>query len=654
MSTLDSLCINAIRGLSIDAVQKANSGHPGLPMGAAPMAYTLWTKHLHHNPRNPKWFNRDRFVLSAGHGSALLYSLLYLTGYDLPLEQLQQFRQLHSMTPGHPENILTPGVEMATGPLGQGFGHAVGMALAERWLAATFNRPGHDLIDHYTYVIASDGDMMEGISHESGALAGHLRLGKLIVLYDDNDVTLDGPAELSFSDNVEMRFRSYDWQVLRIDGMDVAAVDRALIEAKLEKDRPTLIMAKTIIGYGSPNKQGTQKAHGSPLGPDEVKLAKEALGIPLEPTFYVAEEALAAYRTAVDAGAKREADWNAAFAAYEAEFPSEATALRDAIAGKRGAKWLEALPSFTNENQATRKASNAVINAIAPDLATFIGGSADLSESTLTTQKGSGDFSFENPTGRNIFFGVREHAMIAAVNGMVLHGGVRSYGGSFFCFTDYCRPSIRLACLMEIPSIYVFTHDSVGLGEDGPTHQPIEHLTAMRAIPNLNVFRPCDGNETSAGWKVAMESEHSPTLLVLSRQNLPTLSPGEVRNHPAEKGAYVLQEASGEAKVVLIGTGSEVMVCTKARELLEAEGIPTRVVSMPSWLLFERQCPEYRASVLPKGVKTISVEAGTTLAWPRYAGLNVGIDRFGLSAPGEQALKELGITPEHVVALAKG
>jgi transketolase len=618
------------------------------------MAYTLWTKHLRHSPSNPKWFNRDRFVLSAGHGSMLLYSLLYLTGYDLPLAEIKNFRQLHSMTPGHPENILTPGVEMATGPLGQGLGQSVGMAIAESWLAATFNKPGHTLIDHYTYVICSDGDMMEGISHEAASLAGHLKLGKLIVLYDDNDVSLDGPTSLSFSDNTEGRFRSYGWEVLRVDGMDPKAVDRALTEAKIKTDRPTLIIAKTIIGYGSPNKQGTQKAHGSPLGPDEVKLAKENLGIPLEPEFYVADEALAEYRTAESKGKELEAEWHDRFKAYEAEYPEEGRLLRSAIAGEFGSDWIQELPSFSDEKQATRKASNAVINAIAPKLPTLIGGSADLSESTLTTQKQSGEFDFENPGGRNIFFGVREHAMIAAVNGMVLHGGVRSYGGSFFCFTDYCRPSIRLAALMEIPSIYVFTHDSVGLGEDGPTHQPVEHLTAMRAIPNLNVFRPADGNETSAGWKVAVQSDSTPTLLVLSRQNLPTLTPATVTDHPAEKGAYILSESSSALRVVIVGTGSEVQVAAKAAEMLEAEGIPAQCVSMPSWLLFERQRDEYKQSVFPKGVPVVSVEAGSTMAWPRYADACVGIDRFGLSAPGEEALKELGITPEHVVSAAKG
>ena len=660
MPTLENQCINAIRALAIDAVQAANSGHPGLPMGAAPMAYVLWTKHLRHNPKNPHWFNRDRFILSAGHGSMLIYSLLYLTGYDLPLSEIKNFRQLHSQTPGHPENFATVGVEMATGPLGQGLAHSVGFAMAEKWIGANYNKPGHDLIDHHTYVLVSDGDLMEGVSSEAAAIAGHLGLGKLIALYDDNDVTLDGPASLSFSENIELRFRSYNWQVIRIDGMDTSAVDEAIKEAKRETERPTLIMAKTIIGFGSPNRAGSSESHGKALGPEEVKLTKENLDIPLEPTFYVADEALAHYREALDKGQAAETKWREGFSAYEAAFPEEANRLRAAIAGELGSDWLPHLPSFgPDEKQATRQASNKVINALSPHVNTLIGGSADLSESTLTTQKAEKQFTKENPTGRNVFFGVREHAMIAAVNGLTLHGGARGYGGSFFCFTDYCRPSIRLAALMECPSIYVFSHDSVGLGEDGPTHQPVEHLTAMRAIPNLNVFRPADGNETAVAWKVALQSTKTPTLIVLSRQGLPTLTPADVQNHPAEKGAYVLLEATGPLDpsnprpLTLIATGSELFVAVKARELLEAAGTPTRVVSMPSWLLFEKQSKEYKENVLPKAARKVSIEAGSTLAWPRYADQCIGIDRFGLSAPGDQVMKEFGITPEHVVEVAK-
>lgn len=653
-TNLDELCINAIRGLSIDAVQAANSGHPGLPLGAAAFATALWKRHLKHNPKDPKWFNRDRFILSAGHGSMLLYSLLYLTGYDLSLDDLKNFRQLNSKTPGHPENMLTPGIEMTTGPLGQGFGHGVGFAIAEQWLAATFNKPGHELIDHYTYVLCSDGDLMEGISYEASSLAGHLKLGKLIVLYDDNDITLDGPASLSVSENHELRFRALEWHVQRVDGMDIEAVDKAIAEAKREKDRPSLIMCKTIIGYGSPNKAGSSKSHGSPLGAEEVKLTKEKLGIPTEPAFYVAPEALESWRTAEGIGAEMQKEWSERLNAYAAEYPEEGKRLRALIVNDFGNEWVDALPVFTDQKIATRKASSNVINAIVANHPSLIGGSADLSESTFTTQESSGQFTADNHKGRNIFFGIREHAMVAAVNGITMHGGVHGYGGSFFCFTDYCRPSIRLAALMECPSVYVFTHDSVGLGEDGPTHQPIEHLTAMRAIPNLNVIRPCDGNETSSAWKVALQSTHTPTLLVLSRQNLPTLTPQDVKNHPAEKGAYILQEASnGSPKVIVVGTGSEVMVATAAREKLEAEGIPTRVVSMPSWFLFTTQSEEYRNSVLPKDVKKVSVEAGSTMAWPKYTDAQVGIDGFGRSAPGDVVMKELGITPEHVVEVAK-
>ncbi|AIE86534.1 transketolase [Fimbriimonas ginsengisoli] len=652
--TIEELSINAIRALSMDAVQAANSGHPGLPMGAAPMAYALWHRHLCHNPKDPKWFNRDRFILSAGHGSMLLYSLLYLSGYDLPLAEIKRFRQLHSQTPGHPENVLTPGVEMATGPLGQGFAHAVGFAIAERWLAATFNQPGHNLVDHYTYVICSDGDLMEGVSYEASSLAGHLKLGKLIVLYDDNDISLDGPTSLSVSENHELRFRAAEWHVQRVDGMNVDAVDQAIQAAQQVTDMPSIIMCKTIIGFGSPNKQGTSKSHGSALGPDEVKLAKQNLGIPLEPDFYVADAALEHWRQAVDQGEKLQREWAHALNEYAAEFPDEAKRFRALLVGEFGRDWLDALPVFTDEKQATRKASNTVINAVADKHFGLLGGSADLSESTLTTQKSSGQFTADNPSGRNVFFGVREHAMIAAVNGITLHGGAHGYGGSFFTFTDYCRPSIRLAALMECPSTYVFTHDSVGLGEDGPTHQPVEHLTAMRSIPNLNVFRPCDGNETSAGWKIALESKRTPTLLVLSRQNLPTLSSQDVRNHPAEKGAYILQEAAGgKPQVILIGTGSEVSTCAAAKALLDAEGISARVVSMPSWWLFAQQSKEYQASVLGTGIPRVSVEAGSTLAWPRYSDVQVGIDRFGLSAPGEEAMKEFGITPENVAKVAK-
>jgi len=651
--SLDDLCINAIRGLSMDAVQRANSGHPGLPMGAAAFAYTLWTKYLHHNPANPHWFNKDRFILSAGHGCMLLYSLLYLTGYDLSIDDLKQFRQLNSRTPGHPENLLTPGVEMATGPLAQGFSHSVGFALAEAWLRATFNRPGHNIVDHYTYVICSDGDLMEGLSNEAASLAGHLHLGRLIILYDDNEISLDGPTAMSFTENVGGRFEALGWHFQRVNGMDVSEVDAAIREAQHVTDKPSLIACKTIIGFGSPNKAGTSKSHGTALGPDEVRLTKEALGIPLEPDFYVAPEALDKYRTALAHGADLEAKWNEAFAKYEAAYPELAKTLGDAIAGKFPNGWLDHLPSFPDAGS-TRKAGKTVINAIAPYHDTFLGGNADLSESTFALNTNSGEFDWDKRTERNLMFGVREHAMVAAVNGMTLHGGLQVYGGTFFVFSDYCRPSIRLAAIMHCPSILVFSHDSVGVGEDGPTHQPVEHLTALRAIPNLNVFRPADGNETAVAWKIALESKETPTVLALTRQDVPSLTPANVTDHPAEKGAYTLLEATGgQPKVILVGTGSEVQLCTGAREKLEADGIPTAVVSMPSWFLFEKQSDEYKAKVFPAGVKRVSVEAGCTLAWPRYSEAQVGIDRFGLSGPSKQVLAALGMTVDHVVEAAK-
>ena len=653
MTGLDASCINAIRGLSIDAIQKANSGHPGLPMGAAPMAYTLWSKYLHHNPRNPHWFNRDRFILSAGHGSMLLYSLLHLTGYDLSIDDLKQFRQLHSLTPGHPENFTTAGVEMATGPLAQGFGHSIGFALAETWQRANFNKPGFDVVDHYTYVIASDGDMMEGLSNESASLAGHLHLGRLIVLYDDNEISLDGPTSLSFTEDVGARFEALGWHVQKIDGMNVDAIDAALREAKHVTDKPSLIACKTIIGYGSPNKAGTSKSHGSALGPDEVKLTKEFLGLPTEPDFYVDPAALTEWRKAIEHGAALQAKWEKLFDDYKAAYPELGQLLSDAIEGKFPSGWEEVLPSFSSP-VSSRKAGKDVLNAIVTKHPLLIGGNADLSESTFALQTASGEFDWENRTQKNFMFGVREHAMVAALNGMTLHGGIQAYGGTFFIFSDYCRPSIRLAALMHCPTILVFSHDSIGLGEDGPTHQPVEQLMSLRAVPNLNVFRPADGNETAVGWKVALESKKTPTCLVLSRQDLVPVSPANVKAHPAEKGAYVVSEAAGgTAKLILIGSGSEVGLCISAKQILEAEGIPTSVVSMPSWFLFEQQAAEYKASVFPKDIKKISVEAGSTLAWPRYSDVQIGLDRYGISAPSKQAFAALGFTVEHVVEVAK-
>ena len=621
-------------------------------MGCAPMAYVLWTKYLKHNPQNPKWFDRDRFILSAGHGSMLLYSLLYLTGYDLTIEDLKSFRQLHSKTPGHPENFMTPGVEMATGPLGQGFATAVGFAIAESYLAAKYNQPGHQVVDHYTYGICSDGDLMEGVSAEAASLAGHLKLGKLIFLYDDNNISIDGSTDITFSEDVAKRFDAYGWHTLRIDGMDTAAVDAAIQQAQKDP-RPSLILCRTTIGFGSPNKAGSSKSHGAALGPDEVKLTKENLKIPAEPEFYVSPEALGFYRSAKDKGSQAESEWNQKLERYAADHPELAESFRNLIEGKPGDGWVEALPTIS-ESIATRKSGQKVLHAIQDYFPGLMGGAADLVESTFTHQSHSGDFQAETPGEKNINFGVREHAMIAAANGITLHGGTRGFGSSFFIFTDYCRPSIRLAALMGCPTILVFTHDSIGLGEDGPTHQPIEHLASFRAMPNMNLFRPCDGNETSVAWKVALESQKTPTLIVLSRQNLPPISPDDVRNHPAEKGAYVLREASGGSPdIILVGTGSEVQCCVEAAEKLESESIGVRVVSMPSWFLFEKQDLAYRDSILPKGRPTLSVEAGSTFGWSKYATESLGIDRFGVSAPSNVAMAEFGFTGDNVAAHAK-
>lgn len=620
-------------------------------MGAAPMAFALWTRHLRFSPRNPHWFDRDRFILSAGHGSMLLYSLLHLTGYDISLEDLRQFRQAHSKTPGHPENTLTAGVEMATGPLGQGFAHGVGFAIAEAHLAARYNRPGHSIIDHHTYAVVSDGDLMEGISSEAGSLAGHLQLGKLIYLYDDNGISIDGSTSLAFTEDVHGRFTAFGWHVQRVDGMNVEEVSAAIEAAKNVTDKPSLIMCKTVIGFGSPNKAGSCKVHGSPLGPDEVKLTKEALGIPLEPEFYVPEE-VAEFMNHTCTGDDLTSDWDSRWNAYQAAYPDLASELKLMIEGKLPAGWESSLPTFTDP-MATRKNGEATLNAVSKVLPGLLGGSADLSESTFTAISGESSFQPGHYSNRNFCYGVREHAMAAAVNGITLHGGLKAIASSFLQFTDYCRPSIRLAALMECPSIFVFTHDSIGLGEDGPTHQPIEHLAALRAMPNLDTIRPCDGNETVAAYKVALEATHNPTMLVLSRQNLPVVSPSTVTNHPLEKGAYVLVEASSAPSVILVGTGSEVQWCVEAAKTLEASGTPTRVVSMPSWFLFEKQPLAYRQEVLPKGVPTLAVEAGASMGWAKYSDAQVCIDRFGVSGPAGALFKEFGFTAENVAAKAK-
>jgi transketolase len=648
---LPLLAINTIRMLAIDAVQQANSGHPGLPLGCAPLAYVLWHDHLKHDPRAPQWFDRDRFVLSAGHGSALLYSLLHLTGYDLSLDDLKQFRQWGSRTPGHPEWHETPGVEATTGPLGQGAANAVGMAIAERYLAQHFNRPGHEIIDHHTFALVSDGDIMEGVCAEAASLAGHLGLGKLIYLYDANQITLDGPLSISMSEDVGARFAAYGWHVLHVeDGdHDLAAIDRAIREAKAETARPSIIVIRTTIGFGSPKKAGTSAAHGSPLGDAEVAATKQALGWDPAAKFLVPPEAGAHLREAVARGEAAHAAWRARLAAYEAAHPDLAAQLSLAIRGELPAGWDAGLPAFTG-SLATRAAGGKVLAALGAKVPWLFGGDADLGGSTKTIIPG-GDFD-RTGHGRNLRFGIREHAMGSIGNGMLYHGGVRSFVATFFAFSDYMRPPVRLAALNRQPAIFVWTHDSVGLGEDGPTHQPVEHLMALRAIPNLSVFRPADGNETAAGWRYAMTHLHGPTGIVLSRQDLPTLTrPGAPG---AERGAYVLADGGD---VILIATGSEVSVAMAAREELGKEGVAARVVSMPCWELFAAQPQAYRDEVLPPARwRRVSVEAGITMGWREHIGdrgVAIGIDRYGASAPGELVLEKLGITAAAVVAAAR-
>ncbi len=647
-----TLTANTIRGLAMDAIQRANSGHPGLPLGMADVAVVLWSQFLTHNPADPEWINRDRFFLSAGHGSMLLYSLLHLSGYDLPLDDLINFRQWGSRTPGHPEIHLTPGVETTTGPLGQGLSNAVGSAIAERWLAARVNRPEFPLIDHHTYVIASDGDLMEGISHEACSLAGHLGLGRLIVLYDDNGITIDGKTELSFSEDVLKRFEAYGWHTSRADGHDPAAIRAAIAAAQAETERPSIIACRTTIGYGSPNKAGTAKAHGEPLGADEVRLTKERLGLPAE-EFYVAAEAREFLGDAGQAGARRQAAWETLWEEYSEQYPDEAEAFRLMLAGEADVA-LDLTELFDPAKSiATRVASGVVLNAIAPQVPALLGGSADLTPSNKTDLKGEDDLRRGDFSGRYIRYGIREHAMGGIMNGMALHGGVRPYGGTFLVFSDYMRPSIRLAAIMEAPVIYVFTHDSIGVGEDGPTHQPVEHLMALRAIPNLTVIRPADPTETAAAWLAALENKKGPTALALTRQNLPNLN-GTIGD--ALRGGYVLA-GDENPQVILMGTGSEVQLALAARDILAAEGIAARVVSMPSFELFCAQPEEYRESVLPRGVRArVSVEAGVTEGWERFVGLDglsVGINRFGASAPYEVVYRELGITAEAVAEAAR-
>jgi len=652
---VDQSCVNTIRGLAMDGVQKAKSGHPGLPMGIADSAYVLWTRFLKHNPNDPQWPDRDRFVLSAGHGSMLLYSLLYLTGYDLPLAELKRFRQLGSLTPGHPEYGLTPGVETTTGPLGQGFANGVGMAMAERFMAATFNRPNFPIFDHYTYAIVSDGDLMEGISHEAASLAGHLALGKLIYLYDDNEISIEGSTDLTFTEDVPARFRAYDWYVLEVDGHDREAVEAAIRSAQEIQDKPSLIVCHTHIGYGAPNLQDSSKAHGAPLGEEEVRLTKAAMGWPVDETFYVPDEALAHFRRAMKSGEQAEAKWQELYSAYRAAYPEEADLLSDLLDKKLPDGWKNALPAFQPESGplATRKASGAVLNAVAPILPTLIGGSADLAPSTNTMLNGIDDFQPDTPAGRNLHFGVREHAMGAIMNGIALHGGLRVYGATFMVFSDYMRPAVRIASIMKLPVTYVWTHDSVWIGEDGPTHQPVEHLAALRAIPNLVVIRPADAKETVAAWQVALERWEGPVALALTRQKLPILA--ETECDPEEtvaRGAYVLADSPGNPDVILIATGSEVSLALDARKKLIGQDVAVRVVSMPSMELFEEQSEEYQDSVLPSQVtKRLAIEAGVSLGWHKYTGCEgevMALDRFGASAPYQDLMKDFGFTPQAV------
>lgn len=659
MSELDLKRINTIRMLAADAVQQANSGHPGLPMGAAPMAYVLWTRYLKHNPADPKWQNRDRFILSAGHGSMLLYALLYLTGYDVSLDDLKQFRQWGSKTPGHPEYGLTPGVETTTGPLGQGFTNGVGMAIAAKHFEAVFNTPEHSIVDHWIYAIVSDGDLMEGITSEAASLAGHLRLGNLIYLYDNNHISIEGSTDLAFTEDVGRRFEAYGWHVQHVeDGNDLDAIDAAIRAAQAERSRPSLIMVTTTIGYGSPNKAGTAEVHGSPLGAEELALTKQALGWPQEPSFLVPDDVLAFFRQAVERGAAAQAAWQQTWDAWAQANPDRAALWRQMVEGEIGDEWEAHLPVFGEGKVATRNASGKVMNAIAPYVPGLIGGAADLEPSTKTYLNNYDAIAPGQYGGRNLHFGVREHAMGGIANGMAVYARLIPYTATFLVFSDYMRPAIRLAALSEFPVVFVFSHDSIGLGEDGPTHQPIEHIMSLRLIPRLDVIRPADANETAGAWRVAIQNRHAPTALLLTRQNVPVL-PGDARAiwDGVERGAYVLSEAEGgDPAVLLIATGSEVHLALDAQKLLAERGVPARVVSMPSWERFERQPQDYRDSVLPPAVTArVAIEAGVTLGWQKWVGPQgavVGVDRFGASAPYQTIYKELGLTPEAIVESA--
>jgi len=660
-SGLDELCINAIRVLSMDAVQKADSGHPGTPMALAPLAYVLWGRHLRFNPADPSWLDRDRFVLSAGHASMLLYSVLYLTGYDLTLDDIKHFRQWESKTPGHPEYRYTPGVETTTGPLGQGFGNAVGMAVGEALLASSFNRDGHSIMDHHTYFIASDGDLMEGVSHETASFAGHARLGKIVGVYDDNHITIEGDTALTYSDDVAKRFESYHWHVQRVeDANDLDALDKAVTLAKAEQQRPSLIIVRSHIGYGSPNKRDTAEAHGSPLGEDEVKLTKEALGYPSLEPFYVAPEALDHWRKIGVRGRSVQSEWQTRYESYRTTHPDVAAELERRIEGELMDGWEDLIPSFTadNGNIASRAASGIVLNAIAPKVPELVGGSADLASSTNTIVKGEPSFGPDNHIGRNFHFGIREHGMGSIMNGMALHGGVIPYGATFLIFSDYMRPPIRLASFMKIHVVYVYTHDSIGLGEDGPTHQPVEQLSALRAIPGITVIRPADASETAEAWRATLRNKNGPVALVLTRQKLGLIDRTKYASASGvARGAYVLADSPGGApQVILISTGSEVALILEAHERLEKDGVRVRAVSMPSHELFERETVEYRTSVFPPGVKRIAVEAAHPMSWHRWVGNDgtiIGIERFGASAPYKDIYKHLGLTVDRIVEIAK-
>ncbi|MFC2042175.1 transketolase [Chloroflexota bacterium] len=660
-SVSDDLCINTIRFLAVDAVEKAKSGHPGAPMGMAPMAYVLCDRFLKHNPTDPSWPDRDRFILSAGHASAMLYSLLYLTGYDLPLDEIKQFRQWGSKTPGHPEYGLAPSVETTTGPLGQGFANGVGMAIAERWLAQHYNRPGHEIINHYTYAIVSDGDLEEGVASEAASLAGTLRLGKIVYLYDDNGISIEGDTDITFTEDVALRFQAYGWQVIDpIDGLDLSAIESAIHDAHAETSRPSLVICRTTIGYGSPNKAGTAAAHGEPLGEEEVKLAKKQLGWNYEETFSVPPEVLSHFRQAQQRGRQQQQEWEARFKAYRQAFPEEARKLEESLRGDLPKGWDKDLDNlFKDENKpiSTREASGRIMNIIAKKVHYLVGGSADLAPSTKTLLKDYGRFGAEDYGGRNMHYGVREHAMGAVSSGMALHGGTIPYTATFLIFYDYMRPPVRLAALMKLRVIYIFSHDSVGLGEDGPTHQPIEQLAGLRSVPGLVTIRPADATETVEAWKAALERRNGPTALLFTRQNLPVLDRTKLAPASgAQRGGYVLWEAANNPDIILIGTGSEVHIALEAGQMLQEKNIAARVVSLPSWELFDAQPADYRNEVLPPDIKTrISIEAAMPLGWERYVGLEgtaIGLRRFGASAPSNVLYEQLGLTAAHVVAEA--